>query len=97
MSQQRVEEAADEQRVLEVVDLLEQPWRKRTFAVGEVSAARAIPDVPLVERQPQSFRRFLQALDVVGDGGDLVDLPLHVQVHREESRALVARQFLVFP
>jgi hypothetical protein len=73
-AQQGVDEAAHQQRVLEVVDLLEQ-------------ARRELPAWPLVNSPPRaryqtfhssndSHRRLgdLQALHVVADRGDLVDL-----------------------
>ena len=89
--QQRVDEAADEQRVLEVVDLFEQPRRGGAAAVARLRAARAIPDVPFVERQPQPLGRALQALHVVADRRHFVDVAIHVEVHRQVARAAVAR------
>ena len=86
VAEQRVEKAAYQQRVLEVVDLLEQVRRDGAAAVGRRLVTRAIPDVPFVERQPQALARFLQALDIVADGSDLVDVPIHVEVHREVAR-----------
>ena len=38
------------------------------LAVGEVAAARAVPDVPFVEREPEPLRRLQHALHVVADG-----------------------------
>ena len=52
LPQQRVDETTDQQRVFKVVDLLEQLRRERPVAVGVRAAARTIPDVPLVKRQP---------------------------------------------
>ena len=87
--QQRVEEAADQQRVLEVVDLFEQLRRDGAAAVGGLPVTRPIPDVPFVERQPQTLARFLQPLHVVADRGDLANVPIHVEVHRQVARGAV--------
>ena len=92
IAQQRVDEAADKQRVLEVVDLFEQPGCGSAAAVARLRAARAVPDVPFVERQPQPLRRALQALHVVAHRGDLVNVAIHVEVHRQVARAAVARR-----
>ena len=87
--QQRVEEPADQQRVLEVVDLFEQLRRDGATAVGGLPVTRPIPDVPLVERQPQPLARFVEALHVVADRGDLVNVAIHVEVHRQVARGAV--------
>ena len=92
VAQQRVDEAADEQRVLEVVDLLEQLRRELPPPVHRVAAAGPVPDVPFVERQPQALARLAQPLHVVADGRHLANLAIHVEVHRQVARGAVAGQ-----
>ncbi len=90
LAQERIQQSADQQRVLEVVDFLEQPGCELAVAIGVIAAVGAVPDVPLVEGQPQSLRRTLETLHVIADGSDLADVPLHVEIHREVTLALAA-------
>ena len=80
----------DEQRVLEVVDLLEELRRELAPAVDGVATPRAVPDVPLVERQPEALARPAQPLHVIADRRHLADLPIHIEVHRQKARRAVA-------
>ena len=90
LPQQRVEEAAHQQGVLEVVDLLQEPGGELPLAVGEAAAPRAVPDVPFVEGEPQALGRLQHPLHVVAHGRDLLDLPFHVEVHGEVAGGVVA-------
>ena len=58
---------------------------------SSLRAARAVPHVPLVERQPQTLAGALQALHVVADRRHLVNVAIHVEVHRQVARGAVAR------
>src|SRR5262245_49743872 len=55
--EQRDAHAAEHQRVLDVVDLLQDRRRLRPSRHGAVlqAPARAVPDVPLVEAQPDAL------------------------------------------
>ena len=64
----------------------------RAVAVDRVAAAGAVPDVPLVERQPDALARSPKRLDVVAHRGDLANLAIHVEIHRQVPRGAVPRQ-----
>lgn len=80
VAEQRVDEAAHEQRVLQVVDLFEQLRGLSAAAVGGIPAARAVSHVPLVKRQPQPFARSFQSLHVVAHRRGLMNVAIHIAV-----------------
>ena len=55
MAQESNHEPAYEQRVFEVIGFFQEMWRLLAVAIYGLSAALAIPDIPLVEGQPQLF------------------------------------------
>ena len=73
MTQQRDEEAADDDGVGDGVDVLEQTRRDRPVVdarqLVDALEALVVPDVPLVERDVDDVIGALARLDVV-DGGD---------------------------
>ena len=92
LPQQRVDEPADEQRVLEVVLLLEQLRRELPLAVRERRRLRARYQTFHSSKDSHSRLGDLQQpLHVVADRADLVDLPLHVEVHRQDSARCCCR------
>ena len=95
MSQQGVEKPAHQQRVLQVVHLLQQVRGFRTVPIRRVAAARSIPHVPLVERQPELLARALQSTDHIADSDDFLDLPVHGEIHGQVLRGVATRFFAV--
>ena len=59
-----------------------------------VTTAGAVPNIPLVKREPQFFRGALATLHVVTDGYRFRDLAIHGQIHCEIFRAVGARFLL---
>src|SRR5262245_3167792 len=52
VAQQRDHEAADQERIFEVIDLFQQMRRLTAMTIHCIPAALTIPDVPFIERQP---------------------------------------------
>ena len=82
---QGIQQPTHHQGVLEIVNLFEQVRRYLPLAIHSGSAARPVPHVPLVERQPQSLVGPHAAPDHIAHGHDLVDLAVHVEVHGQIS------------
>ena len=54
-------------------------------------AAGTVPNIPLIEREPQALGRLLRSLHVVTNGADFMNLALHVQIHCQVTRGAGAR------
>ncbi len=85
VAQEGVDGPPDEQRVLQVVDLLEEPGR---FLPPPAPPPLAVPHVPLVEGQEEALLRLLAGPHVVADRRHFLDLPVHLEVQAEEPRGV---------
>src|SRR5690242_19045469 len=72
-------------------------WRWLAVTVNGVAGARSIPDVPLIERQEESFVGPLSPANQIANSLDLFYLTIHCQVHRQICRAVAARLFIISP
>src|SRR6185437_75222 len=77
IANQRIQHAADQECVLEIVDFFEKMWSFFAMAVDGISAARSVPDVPFVERKPKFFLRALMPAHKIAHGEGLSNLLVH--------------------
>jgi len=83
IADQSVEQSAHQQRVFQVVNLFQQMGHFLPVAVYCIAGGGAIPDIPLVEREPQLFGRPLVPAHHIANRGRLGNLALHAKVHGE--------------
>src|SRR5260370_20950907 len=77
IAEEGVDQAPDKQSILEIVNFLQEMGGFLPLPVDGIAACGAIPDVPLVETDPEVFRGTLATLDVVAHGRGFRDLAFH--------------------
>src|ERR1700686_5051919 len=58
------------------------------LAIDGVAVARAVPDVPFIEGEPELFWGALVAADEIANGDGFGDLAVHREIHGQEFRAV---------
>src|SRR5690349_5505413 len=97
MANERVEQAADQKSIFEVVNLLEEVGRILPVTIDRISGARSVPHVPFIEGEEQRFAGTTLAANNIAHGTDFLDLAIHRQVHRQVSGAVPTSFLIVAP
>ena len=84
----RIDQSSGQEGILKVINFFEKVRFLLRVPVHGVATASPVPDIPLVERQPQLFWRSLVTANHIANRQRFLDLPIHREIQGEKFCAV---------